>query len=327
MRRRAFIAGLASVAVWPFSARAQRPTTPLIGYLSPGLPGEVRVSLAAFRPGLGEMGYAEGRNVTIEVREAQSDLSQLPELVADLVRRQAAVLVTSGTPAAIAAKAATTSIPIVFGLGSNPVQFGLVASLNRPGGNVTGVIDMDVELVSKRLGLLQELVPHAERFAALVNPASQIAETVNKNVQTAAAAIGRPVEIFNAASSGEIDMAFAAMVQKRSDAILVGPDPLFAFRRVQLISLAARHATPTIYPSPARLFAEAGGLINYGSNNAERMRQIGIYTGRILKGERPADLPVMRPAKFEFIINLQTAKLLGMTVPATLLATADEVIE
>jgi putative tryptophan/tyrosine transport system substrate-binding protein len=325
MNRREFIAGLGAAA-WPVVAQAQKPTTPLIGFLSPGSPEQLDY-LAAFHTGLGEMGYAEGRNVTIEFRGAQSDLSRLPELAADLVRRQAAVLVTSGTPAAIAAKAATTSIPIVFGLGSNPVQFGLVASLNRPGGNVTGVIDMDVELVSKRLGLLQELVPHAERFAALVNPASQIAETVNKNVQTAAAAIGRPVEIFNAASSGEIDMAFAAMVQKRSDAILVGPDPLFAFRRVQLISLAARHATPTIYPSPARLFAEAGGLINYGSNIAERNRQIGIYTGRILKGERPADLPVMRPAKFEFIINLQTAKLLGMTVPATMLATADEVIE
>ena len=273
------------------------------------------------------MGYVEGRNVTIEYRWAQSDLSRLPELAADLVRRQVAVLVTSGTPAAIAAKAATTSIPIVFGLGSDPLQFGLVASLNRPGGNVTGVIDMDVELVSKRLGLLQELVPHAKRFAALVNPASQIAEAVNKNVQTAAAAIGQPVEIFNAASSGDIDMAFAAMVQKRTDAILVGPDPLFALRRVQLISLAARHAIPTIYPSPPRLFAEAGGLINYGSNIRERDHQIGIYTGRILKGERPADLPVMRPAKFEFIINLQTAKLLGMTVPTTLLATADEVIE
>ena len=321
MRRREFIAGLGGTAAWPVMAQAQRPTTPLIGYLSPGA-----VGLAAIRTGLSEMGYVEGRNVTIEVRGVQ-DLSRLPELAADLVRRQAAVLVTSGTPAAIAAKAATTSIPIVFSLGSDPVQFGLVASLNRPGGNATGVIDMDVELVSKRLGLLQELVPHAERFAALVNPASQIAETVNKNVQTAAAAIGRPVEIFNAASSGEIDMAFAAMVQKRSDAILVGPDPLFADRRVQLISLAARHAIPTIYPSSARLFAEAGGLINYGTDNAAGMRQIGIYTGRILKGERPADLPVMRPAKFEFIINLQTAKLLGMTVPATLLATADEVIQ
>jgi putative ABC transport system substrate-binding protein len=326
MRRREFIAGLGSVAAWPVVARAQRPTTPLIGYLSPGSP-EQSPNLAAFRTGLSEMGYAEGRNVTIEYRWTQGDLSRLPELAADLVRRQVAVLVTSGTPAAIAAKAATTSIPIVFGLGSNPEQFGLVGSLNRPGGNVTGVIDIDVELVSKRLGLLQELVPHAKHFAALVNPASQIAEIVNENVQTAASAIGRPVEIFNAASSGDIDIAFAAMVQKQSDAILVGPDPLFGLRRVQLISLAARHAIPTIYPSPARLFAEAGGLINYGSNISERNRQIGIYTGRILKGERPADLPVMRPAKFEFIINLQTAKLLGVTVPATLLATADEVIE
>jgi len=326
MQRREFIAGLGGAVAWPLAARAQQAAMPLIGVLTPGSPGQIGYE-AAFRTGLGEMGYAEGRNVTIEFRWAQSDLSRLPELAADLVRRQAAVLVTGGTPAAIAAKAATTSIPIVFSLGSDPVQFGLVASLNRPGGNVTGVIDMDVELVSKRLGLLQELVPHAERIAALVNPASQIAETVNKNVQTAAAAIGRPVEIFNAASSGEIDMAFAAMVQKRSDAILVGPDPLFADRRVQLISLAARHAIPTIYPSSARLFAEAGGLINYGTDNADRMRQIGIYTGRILKGERPADLPVMRPAKFEFIINLQTAKLLGITVPATLLATADEVIQ
>ena len=325
MQRREFIAGLGGAVAWPLAARAQQAAMPLIGVLTPGSPGQIGYE-AAFRTGLGEMGYAEGRNVTIEVRGVQ-DLSRLPELAADLVRRQAAVLVTSGTPAAIAAKAATTSIPIVFGLGSNPVQFGLVTSLNRPGGNVTGVIDMDVELVSKRLGLLQELVPHAERIAALVNPASQIAETVNKNVQTAAAAIGRPVEIFNAASSGDIDMAFAAMVQKRSDAILVGPDPLFALRRVQLISLAARHAIPTIYPSPPRLFAEAGGLINYGSNIAERNRQIGIYTGRILKGEKLADLPVMRPAKFEFIINLQTAKLLGITVPATLLATADEVIQ
>src|SRR5262245_29009595 len=235
MKRREFVGLIGGAAAWPFAARAQRPTTPLIGYLSPGPPGPI----PAFRTGLSEMGYVEGRNVTIEYRWVQSDLSRLPELAADLVRRQVAVLVTSGTPAALAAKAATTTIPIVFGLGSDPVQFGLVASLNRPGGNATGVIDMDVELVGKRLGILHELLPNATGFALLVNPASSIAETVTRNAQAAAAAIGRKLEIFAAASNGDIDTAFASLVQKRMDAVLVGPDPLFNERRVQIVSLAA----------------------------------------------------------------------------------------
>jgi putative ABC transport system substrate-binding protein len=300
---------------------------PVIGYLNPVTPEAAALNLAAFRQGLSESGFVEGRNVTIEFRWARGGLDRLPELAADLVRRSVSVIVTSGTPAALAAKAATTTIPIVFALGSDPVQFGLVASLNRPGGSVTGVIDMDVELVGKRLGILHELLPNATQFALLVNAASSITETVTRNAQTAAAALGRTLEIFDAGSNDNIDIAFASLVQKRMDAVLVGPDPLFNDRRVQIVSLAARHAVPTIYPSPPRVFAEAGGLISYGSNIADNNRQIGIYVGRILKGEKPADLPVMRPAKFQFIINLQTAKLLNISIPPSLLAIADEVIE
>src|SRR5262245_56258186 len=238
MKRREFVGLIGGAAAWPFAARAQRPTTPLIGYLSPGPPGPI----PAFRTGLSEMGYVEGRNVTIEYRWVQSDLSRLPELAADLVRRQVAVLVTSGTPAALAAKAATTTIPLLFGLGSDPVQFGLVASLNRPGRNATGVIDLDVELVAKRLGLLQELLPQARRFAVLVNPASAIGETVVANARIAATAIGRSIEVVNATTRNDIDIAFETLVNMRADALLIGPDPLFSNRRVQLVSLPARHA-------------------------------------------------------------------------------------
>jgi putative tryptophan/tyrosine transport system substrate-binding protein len=329
MQRREFLTLFGgAAAVWPVAAWAQQPAMlPIIGYLSPGTPEGAAAPLPAFRQGLSEAGFVEGRNITIEYRWARGDLDRLPELAADLVRRPVSVIVTSGTPAALAAKAATITIPIVFGLGSDPVQFGLVASLNRPGGNATGVIDMDVELVGKRLGILHELLPNATGFALLVNPASSIAETVIRSAQTAAAAVGRKLEVFDAGSNRDIDIAFASLVQNRMDAVLVGPDPLFNERRVQIVSLAARHAVPAIYPSNVRDFVEVGGLMSYGSNNTDRNRQIGIYAARILKGEKPADLPVMRPTKFQFIINLQTAKLLNIVVPPTLLAVADEVIE
>jgi putative tryptophan/tyrosine transport system substrate-binding protein len=328
MRRRDFITLLGGAAAgWPLAARAQQAALPVIGYLVPVTPEAGAPNLAALRRGLSEAGFVEDRNVAIEVRWARGALDRLPEYAADLVRRRVAVIITVGTPAALAAKAATATIPSVFALGSDPVQFGLVASLNRPGGNATGIIDMDVELVGKRLGLLHELRPGATRFAVLVNPASPITASVIGNARMAAEAIGCQVEIFEGGNSGDIDTAFANLVQKRAEAVLIGPDPFFLDRRVQIVSLAARHALPTIYPSQPRDFAEVGGLMSYGSNNEGRNRQLGIYAARVLKGEKPAELPVMRPLKFEFIINLQTAKLLNIVVPPTLLATADEVIE
>jgi putative tryptophan/tyrosine transport system substrate-binding protein len=326
LKRREFIAMLSSAAAWPLAARAQQPSIPIVGYVHPDSPQTVVGLLAAFREGLGETGYVEGQNVAIEYRWAENDLSRIPELVADLVRRQVAVIATPGSSAAaLAAKAATTTIPIVFTLGLDPVQLGLVASLSRPGGNITGVNSMSNELVAKRLGLLHELLPTATRFAVLVNPKNPTTESLKKDIEAAAAAIGPRIEFFTASTGAEIDTAFASLLQKRADALVVHPDNLFINRRVQLITLAARHAVPTVYP--LRPDAEAGGLMSYGTKLADAHRQAGVYTGRILKGAKPADLPVVQPTTFEFVINLQTAKTIGLTVPATLLARADEVIE
>jgi putative ABC transport system substrate-binding protein len=326
MRRRTFITLLGVAASWPLAARAQQPAIPVVGYVHSDSPQPVAGLLAAFREGLRETGYVEGQNVLIEYRWAENDLSQLPELVADLVRRPVAVIATPGSSAAaLAAKAATTTIPIVFSLGLDPVQLGLVASLSRPGGNITGVNSMSNELAAKRLGLLRELLPTATRFGVLVNPKNPTTESLKKDLEAAAGALDAQIEFFTATTGTDIDTAFASLVQTRADAFLVHPDNLFINRRVQLITLAARHAMPGIYP--LRPDAEAGGLMSYGTELADAHRQAGIYTGRILKGAKPADLPVVQPTKFEFVINRQTAKTIGLAVPFTLLARADEVIE
>jgi putative ABC transport system substrate-binding protein len=327
MRRRQFISLLGSAAAaWPLAARAQQAALPVVGFVYPSVPELSAGIVAAFRKGLNQTGFVEGRNVTIEFRFGYNDIAQLPKLAADLVDRRVAVIATPGsTPSALAAKAATATIPIVFGIGPDPVEIGLVASLNRPGGNITGITSMNAELGAKRLGLLHELLPSAVRFAVLVNPNNRNAEPLTRDAQATASAIGREIEIFAASSAREIDAAFVSLLQKRADALLVSPDPLFDSRRVQLVTLATHHRLPTIYSF--RENVEIGGLASYGSSAAERDRQVGIYAGRILKGEKPADLPVIRADKFEFVINLQTARVLGLDVSPTLLALADEVIE
>jgi putative ABC transport system substrate-binding protein len=327
LRRREFIAFLGGAAVtWPSAARAQQATMPVIGYLYNGSPEASANYLTAFRKGLSEIGYVEGRNVAIEYRWAQNEYDRLPELAADLIRRGVAVIVTprSGT-AALAAKAATSTIPIVFSTEGDPVQAGLVASLNRPGGNLTGVSYMNAELGAKQLGLLHELLPTTARVAIINNPHNPYTESMTTTLQAAAAAIDLQIEFFAASTNRDIDTAFASLVQKRADALLVLPSPLFLDRRVQLVVLAARHAMPAIFP--LREDVDAGALMSYGSSATDQFRQVGIYAGRILRGEKPADLPVMRSTKFEFVVNLQTARTLGITVPPALLAGADEVIE
>ena len=326
MRRRDFITLLGgAAAAWPLAARAQQPAMPVIGYLDGGSPETSAQVVAAIRKGLSETGYVEGRNVAIEYRWAEANYDRLPALASDLALRQVAVIVAMGTPSAFAAKAATSSIPVIFGGGVDPVQAGLVASLNQPGGNVTGVTSMNAEIEAKRLGLLYELLPRATRFAVLVNPNNPLADVDIKDAQASAMATGRQIEIFTASTNREIDAAFASLAQMRADALLIGPDVFFTNRRVQLATLAVRHAVPAIYAF--REFAEAGGLMSYGTSGTDRDRQVGVYTGRILKGEKPANLPVLRPTKFEFVINLQTARMLGLEIPPSLLGRADEVIE
>jgi putative tryptophan/tyrosine transport system substrate-binding protein len=325
VKRREFIAGLGSAAAWPVLARAQQPM-PVIGILGGGSPERSAFGVAAFQKGLSEAGYIEGRNVAIEYRYAFNDSNRLPALATDLVRRQVAVIATiASTEATLAAKAATASIPIVFSTGQDPVHAGIVASLNRPGGNVTGATSMSTELGAKRLALLLELVPAAVRFALLVNSDSPNVEVSTRDAQAAASAHGRQIDIVAASNSDEIDAAFANLAQRGVDALLVSPDALFTNRRVQLVTQAIRHSLPAIYTF--RAITEAGGLMSYGSSGSDGPRQAGIYTGRILNGEKTTDLPVMRATKFEFVINLTTAKLLGLTIPETLLATADEVIQ
>ncbi len=326
VQRRQFLSLFGGAALASAPAHAQQPALPVTGYLYVGTLEASAGFLAAFRRGLNESGYVEGGNVAIEFRFAQNDVSRLPELAADLVRRRVSVIAAlGGITAAAAARAATQTIPIVFNTGADPVQLGLVASLNRPGGNVTGVTSVSGEVMPKRVGLLHELLPRAERFAVLVNPTNRNVEPVIDSTRAAAAAIGRQVDILNAATNREIDAAFTTLAQKRADALLIGPFLLFNNRRVQLATLATRHVVPAIHFD--REFSEAGGLMSYGANIAEAPRQAGIYVGRILKGEKPADLPVVRASKFELVINLQTARTLGIEIPPTLLAQADEVIE
>jgi putative ABC transport system substrate-binding protein len=327
MNRREFIAGLGGAAAWPLAARAQKAQIPVIGYLYGGTSEGSAYMVAAFRKGLSEMGYVEGQNVTVEYRFADNDSTRLPQLAADLVQRRVSIIVTPlSTPSAVAAKAATTTIPIIFGTGADPVQTGLVASLNRPGGNATGISNVNVELMPKRLGLLHELLPGAVRFGVLVNTDNPLLTAVIiAKIRDAATAIDRQVEFFAARNNREIETAFGDLVQKRVDALLSSPDALFDTRRVQLTSLAMYHRMPTMYA--IRQYAEVVGLMSYGTSDTDLVRQVGIYAGRVLKGERPDELPVMQPTKFEFIINMQTARILGLTVPPSLLATADEVIQ
>jgi putative ABC transport system substrate-binding protein len=324
--RRKFITLLGAAASWPFAARGQ-PSMPVIGLLSPAWPDDLSNRLRAFRGGLAETGHVEGQNVAIEFRSAEGHFDRLPALVADLVRRQVSVIAVPGSAAAaLAARAATQTIPIAFGVPEDPVKLGLVASLARPGGNATGINFFTAEVTAKRLGFLRELVPAAARIAVLVNPANAgRASSTREEIEPAARVLGLQVQFYDAGTSREIDTAFAALVRERPDALLVAADTLFTSRRVQLSTLAARHALPAIYS--VREFAEAGGLMSYGTSISAMIRQVGVYTGRILKGEKPADLPVVQATKFELVINQQTARLLGIEVPPMLLASADEVIE
>jgi putative tryptophan/tyrosine transport system substrate-binding protein len=326
MRRRDFITLIGGTTAWPLDARAQQTAMPVVGFLHSGSPEPWADRLSAFRKGLAEAGYVEGQNVVIEFRWAAGQDDRLPDLAANLIRRGVAVIATPGsTPAALAAKAATTTIPIVFLVASDPIALGLVASLNRPGSNATGVNTQLVELVTKQLGLLHELAPQAGRYVALVNPNTAYAEVEVKDLQANASALGLPIEILRAGTGREIDAAFANLVQKSGGALLVGVDPLFLSRRAQIVTLAARHAIPAIYS--ARDFAEAGGLMSYGPNLAYLYQQTGTYVGRVLKGEKPALLPVVQPTKFELVVNLNTARAIDIAIPDTLLALADEVIE
>jgi putative tryptophan/tyrosine transport system substrate-binding protein len=328
MKRRAFITlvGGAPVA-WPLAARTQQPAMPVIGLVNARSPETSERHAAAFRKGLNEAGYVEAQNVTVEYHLFSGQYDRLPALMADLVRRRVAVIATPGSaPTALAAKAATATIPIVFGVGEDPVGLGLVASLARPGGNATGVNSFLQEVVAKRLGLLHELVPKAVRVAVLVNPTNApSAEATLRDLPEAAHAIGLQIQVLKASTSREIEAAFATLVRERADALFIAPDAFFISRRVQFVTLAARYGIPTAHN--AREEVEAGGLMSYGTDNLDMWRQVGAYTGQILKGAKPTDLPVLQSTKFEFVINLQTARALGLQVPNSLQLLADEVIE
>jgi putative ABC transport system substrate-binding protein len=326
MRRRNFMTVLTGAAAYPLLAGAQQKAMPVIGFLGLAPPGPFAQVVAVFRQGLSETGYTEGQNVAVEYRWAEDHYDRLPALAADLVARQVDVIVTQGSvPPALAAKSATTTIPIVFVTGADPVAAGLVASLARPGGNLTGFTLIHAELMQKRFELLSKLVPQTTLIALLVKPDNPETEKMIRDSQEAAHAKGMQIEILKASDQGEIDSAFASLAQVKAGALLVGTDPFFFSAREQLVALAARHAVPAIYD--ARETVYAGGLISYGNSGTDIWRGVGIYAGKILKGAKPADLPVQQPTKFELVINLKTAKALGLTVPLTLLGLADEVVE
>jgi putative ABC transport system substrate-binding protein len=324
-RRELLVALGGAAAAWPLAARAQQPI-PVIGFLSSLAPSDLTHVMPAFQQGLDRAGFVESRNVAIEYRWAEADYHRLPALAADLVSRKVAVIAAiSGTPAALAAKAATTTIPIVFAIGGDPIAPGLVSSLSRPGGNITGVSFFNAPVVSKRLDLARELAPSGSTIAILINPNNPPSAAEGEAVQAAAAAVGQPLLIVSASTQNEIDDAFATIKQERIGAVLVSHDPLFFSERVKLVVLMARHALPTIFAEPEH--ARTGGLISYGSSRTDAYRQAGDYVGRILRGEKPGELPVVLPTKFHLVINLKTAKSLGIEVPGTVLARADEVIE
>jgi putative ABC transport system substrate-binding protein len=328
VRRRELITLLGgSAAAWPLAAHAQQPMMPVIGFLNPNSPDGHTERLRGFRQGLRDTGYVEGANMTIEYRWAEGQFDRLPALAAELVRQPVALVAAfGGISSALAAKAATTTIPIVFLVGEDPARVGLVASLARPGDNLTGVNFLNTELAAKRLGLLRELVPGTARVTVLVNPANAMnAETTSRDAQAAARAMGLQIQVINASTGGEINAAFVSLGRERPDALFVGGDAFFNSRRVQLVNLASRHAIPASYAD--RILPEAGGLMSYGSNIVDAWRQVGTYAGRILRGAKPADLPVLQATKFELVINAETARMLGLTVPPSLLAIADEVIE
>ena len=327
MRRREFIALLGgAAAAWPLAARAQQPVLPTIGYLYSGSAETSAPWLGAFLRGLNEAGFVEGLNVAIEYRWANNDPGRLPELATDLVNRRVAIIVAPGAVAGVrAAKAATTTIPIVFRTGGDPVELGLVASLNQPGGNITGVNALSLETGTKRLGLLHELLPQSSRVAVLINPNDPNAEHYTKDLEAAASTVGKQIKFFNASNIREIDLAFAGVMEWRPDALLIVSQGLLVNRRVQIVTQATFHALPAMYPDSD--FVDIGGLMSYGSNPEDEFRLTGVYTGRVLKGEKPATMPVLRASKFEFVINLQTAKTFGIDIPSTLIARADRVIE
>ena len=325
MRRREFIAGLAGAAAWPHVANAQQPAMPVIGFLNSGSPDGYAILKGAFLRGLKDTGYIEGENIAIEYRWAEGQYDRLPAQAADLVGRRVTVIAATSTPAVLVASTATRTIPIVFTSGDDPVRLGLVASLARPGGNVTGAVHLEVELTPKRLELLHELAPAARVIAILVNPTNRNADSQSRDLQMAARALGLQAHVLHARSERDFDPVFASLLQLKAGALAIGSDPVFTNRSEQLAALTVRHAVPAVYEW--REFVAAGGLMSYGGSIADLYRLAGVYTGRILKGEKPTDLPVVQPTKFDLVINLKTARTLGLSIPPTLSVAADEVIQ